>query len=435
MKKLLLAAVGALSLGAVALAQSSFNLASVTSIGSTDLFQDVVGGFPTAQSRYASATLLGNYSATLAGNNGDNQLIGGDATTNLFQRGTTGSSVTTTVTYGGPDRWAYWSGASTAMTVSQDTTAADLPSAYGDAFSMQRTSGQTGVVQMCMMQELETVNSYQFQGQTAELDFHAATGALFSAASSNMTAYVITGTGTDQGTTNAAYGLNAGGGGSSGWTGQVNWAATVPLGGVSTIGRYTVAVPIPTAATEVAVALCYTPVGTAGASDYVAFSGIQLTRNSALTSLVSSNASGTATFVGLNDPRAKAFSRRTQQVETAMQQRYYWKWAETASSTADSPFMCSAQSSTVAVCKAVLHSTLRAIPTIACTPGTMKRMVAGTDTTVSACAAAATTNGVAGVDNVTITATVASGDTAGFSGSLMSGNSTGGGSITANSEL
>jgi hypothetical protein len=97
--------------------------------------------------------------------------------------------------------------------------------------------------------------------------------------------------------------------------------------------------------------------------------------------------------------------------------------------------MCSAQSTTVAVCKAVAHVPFRAAPTVACTAGTLKRMVAGTDTTVSACAAAATTNGISGVDNVTITATVASGDTAGFSGSLMSGNSTGGGLITASADF
>lgn len=326
MKKLLLATLGvAVLAGGLAWGQTTISIAQVLGINSDDLFQDVVHGYPTAQSKYASATLLGNFPATQPGNNNDNQLIGGDATTNLFVHGTTGSSVTTAVTYGGPNNWAYWSGASTAMTVSQDTTAADLPLAFGDAFKMARTSGQTGVVQVCMMQEVETVNSYQFAGQTAELDFHAATGANFSGASANMTAYIITGTGTDEGiagTTSAAFNLNAGGGGSGSWTGQVNWAATVPLGSVSNLGRYTVAAPIPAAATEIGVALCWTPVGTAGTNDYIAFSGIQLTRNSALTSLVKSNASGTATFVGANDLRAKTFSRRTQQLETSNQQRY-----------------------------------------------------------------------------------------------------------------
>ena len=56
-----------------------------------------------------------------------NYIIGGDAAQNLWQRGTTGKSVTTTTTYGGPDRFFYWSGSSTAMTVSRSSTAGDRP--------------------------------------------------------------------------------------------------------------------------------------------------------------------------------------------------------------------------------------------------------------------------------------------------------------------
>src|ERR1700685_2854114 len=221
-KTWLYGAIGLLALGVVAAHAQTVPVPQVTAIGPADLFQDIVGGQPSAQSQYAPAPLLGNYGATQAGNNPENWLIGGDATTNLFQRGTTGSSVTTTITYGGPDRWAYWSGTSTAMTVSQDTTAAELRPGYKAAFKMARTSGQTGVVQMCMMQEVESVNSYGFQGSTAEVDFEAITGANFSAASGNMTVYYITGTGTDQGVSTAAFNLNAGGGGSSLWTGAVN---------------------------------------------------------------------------------------------------------------------------------------------------------------------------------------------------------------------
>lgn len=331
MKKLLLAAVGAAALvGGLAWAQN-LNLTQVVGINSDDLFQDVVHGFPTAQSKFASALQMGNLSATQAGNNAENTLVGGDATTNNFVHGTTGSSVTATVTYGGPNNWAYWSGASTAMTVSRDSTAADLPSNFQYGFKMARTSGQTGVVQVCMMQEVESANSYRYQGQTAELDFHAFTGATYSAASANMTAYIITGTGTDEGvagTASGAFGLNAGGGGSGGWTGQVNWAATVPLGGVSNAGRYTIAAPIPSNATEIGVALCFTPVGTAGANDYIAFAGIQLTPNSALTSLVKGNASAVASFVGANDNRAKSFVRRGFGDEVVRQQRYAYAISE-----------------------------------------------------------------------------------------------------------
>lgn len=330
MRKILVGAVATLAMCGLALSQAISPIPQVTSIGSTDLFQDVVGGQPSAQSKYASSALLGNYSAALAGNNPENLLIAGDATTNLFQRATTGSSVTTTLTYGGPDRWAYWSGTSTAMTVSRTTTAGDLPAAltFRSGFKMARTSGQTGVVQTCMMQVVESANAYGLSGQTAEIDFHATAGATFSAASSNITVYLITGTGADEGASTAAFNLNAGGGGSSLWTGQVNTGVVVAISTVN--NRYTVAIPAPSGTTEAAVALCFTPVGTAGANDYVAFSGIQLTRNSALTAVA-----GTAgAALPANDTRAKSFSRRSQQVETALQQRYYYSVTESATSGA-----------------------------------------------------------------------------------------------------
>ena len=301
-------------------------LTRVQQINSNDLFQDIVNGVPQAESQYAPASLLGNYSATLSGNNPENALIGGDATTNLWQRATTGASVTTTFTYGGPDRWGYWSGASTATTLSRTSVAADLPAAltYKYGFKLARTSGETGVVQVCMLQALETVNSLQFSGQTAEIDFHATAGATFTGANSVMTAYLVSGTGTDESAAKAAYTVNAGGGGTPGFTGGVATGVNVTIGTVNQ--RYSVAIPVPSGATQVAVALCWTPVGTAGANDYIAFSGIQLTRNSALTA-----AAGTAgVALNANDSRAKTFARRSQGLETLLQYRYTYIVAEGA---------------------------------------------------------------------------------------------------------
>lgn len=350
MKKFLAAGVGLAAIGVIGIVYAQapiptgpqvLPIPQVTAIGPTDLFADVVGGQPSAQTSFASGLQIANYAGSVPGGNADNVLVGGDATTNLFQRATTGSSVTTTVTYGGPDRWAYWSGTSTAMTVSRDSTAGDLPANFKYAFKMARTSGQTGVVQVCMMQEVESANSYGFQGQTAELDFHAVTGSNFSPTNGNIQAYIITGTGTDEGvagTTSGAFGLNAGGGGSGGWTGQVNWAATIAAG-VGSNGRYTIAAPIPATATEIGVAICFTPVGTAGTNDYVALSGIQLTRNSALTSVVSANASGTATALSPNDTRAKSFVRRAQAYETLLQYRYHWQTSDPAA-TVEIPSSC-----------------------------------------------------------------------------------------------
>lgn len=306
--------------GSLAFAQ---NLPMVTKINPTDAFQDVVNGVPTAQNQYASATTLIGYGVAQATKL--NVLIGGDAGTNLFQRATTGASVTATITYGGPDRWAYWSGAATAMTVSRDTTAADLPAqAYQAAFKMARTSGQTGVLPLCMTQEVETQNSIMFQGSTAELDFYATAGANYSAANGALTAYIVTGTGVDEGVAKLAFAFNAGGGGSSTWAGQANTVADVAT--ISTQPtRFAAVGVIPTTATELAVIFCYTPVGTAGTNDYVALSGIQLSRNAALTSVAA-----LTTATDCSTINCSSYDRRSIGAETDLQQRYTYSINEAA---------------------------------------------------------------------------------------------------------
>lgn len=322
-KKVRACAFGALVAGAALIAATLGPVQRAVSQGMVQI-NSLVGteqislNYPCTVSCFVNSATLANYSQSQPGGNAENAIIGGDAGTNLFQRATTGSSVTTAVTYGGPDRFAYWSGTATAMTVSKTTTAGDLPAGltFNAGFKMARTSGQTGVVQVCMMQVVESVNAYAFSGATAEIDFHATAGATFTGANSGMTAYLISGTAADEGAVNAAFGLNAGGGGGAGWTGQVNTGVAVTISTTNT--RYSVVAPVPSGAKEVAVALCWTPVGTASTNDYIAFAGIQLTRNASLTSVAGS----AGAVLSANDTRAKSFARRTQALETAMQQRY-----------------------------------------------------------------------------------------------------------------
>ena len=109
-----------------------------------------------------------------------NALIGGDATTNLWQRATTSAGITTTLTYGSADRWAIWSVANDEIKLIRDSTAGDLSPGYQYAFKLQRTATTaTANGQACMMQPLTSANSYQFAGQNAELAFHMHTGANF----------------------------------------------------------------------------------------------------------------------------------------------------------------------------------------------------------------------------------------------------------------
>jgi hypothetical protein len=430
MKKSYLLGAGLALAFAGAVVAQTISVPQVTSLGSSDLIQIIPGGQPSAQSLYASSTLFGNYGQTLAGNNPENALIGGDATTNLWQRATTGSSVTTTITYGGPDRWAYWSGTNTAMTVSRVSTSGELPATYQYGFKMARTAAQTGIVQMCMIQEVESVNSYAFAGQTAEVDFHAFTGATFSAASQNMKVVLISGTGADEGVSKAAFNYNAGGGGSSTWAGQVNTEVTVNLQAVSTLGRYTAAIPVPAGATELAVALCFTPVGTAGASDYITFSGIQLTRNSALTS-----AAGTAgAALPPNDTRAKAFARRSQAQEAVLQQRYYYSITETAAIAPIAP--CAAVDTTHTNCLITTPVTMRIAPTLTFTNG-FASPTSTTQATLGACstlsAATTVTSTVAAVNSFLVNCAATTIPAAGIASFLYSNN--GSGVIKASAEL
>ena len=173
------------------------------------------------------------------------------------------------------------------------------------------------------MQVIESVNVYRFQGQTAGFTFEAKAGSGFSAASSNLAVYVLTGTTADEGATNAAYSINAGGGGSA-WTGANLIGGTtgflIPI--TTGYARYGVAVPIPAAATEIAVAICYTPgTGTSGTSaDWFEFGKAQFVPNSSLTSVAGSSGAALA----VNDTRMKSFARRPAPLEALLQYRYYY---------------------------------------------------------------------------------------------------------------
>lgn len=425
MKKVLLAAVGLLALSSVASAQVT--LPQVSSVNSDDLFQDIVHGQPQAGSFYASAPVLA--SGLTASANNDNALIDGDFGQSLFSHGTSVGTITTAVKYTA-NNWFAWSGTSTTLTVTQQTGAADVPSNFGASVRVAKTS--TGVVQSCIAQEVESAGAYRFQGQTVEFDFHALAGAGFSSVGSNLQAYVVYGTGTDEGSVNMAFGLNAGGGGASGWTGQANAAlVNVPIS--ATWGRYTVATIIPATAKEVGVALCWTPVGTSPSNDYFEFTGAQLISNPNLTSAVT-NAAGVE--LAINDPRARSFVRRQTATEINAQQRYIFTISESGTSGAQQ--VGSGNGATTTTCQLTVPFavTQRAAPTFVA-EGTALSTATWTITHVATATALASTFlvvlGANSPSSGSLTATVASGLTAGQTCTLTSAN--GGSRLTWTSEL
>jgi hypothetical protein len=252
-----------------------------------------------------------------------NWLIAGDASQNLWQRGTTGAVSSGLVVFG-PDRWAYWGTSATAMQVSQDLTSAAVLPGFGAAYRMQRVAGSTGTDMLCMGQEVSSVNSVMLQGQFVSLDFDVLGGADLSA--SQVGIYIMTGTGVDEGMQKLAFGFNGGGGGSVGWTGQnrVVGALYSPLV-VGGMRQPAVVGWMPTNETEVGVLLCMTPTGTAGTYDFLDFSAIQLRMASALAPFASLYSAYEA--AALPTP---PFVWRPNTLETFLQYAYYWQETENA---------------------------------------------------------------------------------------------------------
>lgn len=215
-----------------------------------------------------------------------NLLIGGDFTTNLWQRGTTpisaGTPTTATI---GADRWAAYSSGNT-VTVSKQTGAADIILSAGLEASMRvnRPSG-TDVTDICVGQLIPKEAAAALLGRNAVFSWYGLNGAGMSATSGRVKATIAYITAADSATplTNTDGFMKST---STGYTnavtsGSVGTTATV-ASGVATLSqsttwtRYAVYGAIPTTATSIGVKLCYTPVGTGGATDWIEIAGAQL---------------------------------------------------------------------------------------------------------------------------------------------------------------
>lgn len=417
-KTWILGGLGLLALGAVAAAQV-ITVPQVTQIGATDLFQDIVGGSPQAGNYYAPAPLLGNYAATQPGNNAENDLIGGDFGVNLFQDGTTVSSISTTSTYVA-DQWAAFSGTSTTLAGAQETAAADIPAGF--TASLRITRSGAGIIQSCVAQIVPAGNVARFQGQTAEIDFHALAGAGFSAASSNLSVLLVTGTGTNDTMANLAKTINSALSGTA-WAGAVTSTVTVPISSVAW-ARYGVVAPVPVTATELGVALCWTPVGASPSNDYFEFTGAMLTPNSA-----SKAFAGTAgAAYAANDPRAKSFPRRPQSDETNLQYAFYYRINEGALGPSRSACHFTTANSAMQ-CPIIFPVPMFKAPTMAYTTG-FAGFTTTAETTANNCTGLGTDATVAlaaSITQVMVQCTIASGTAAavGLSMTLIDNGNTG----------
>lgn len=177
----------------------------------------------------------------------------------VWQRGTSIACSSTAYT---ADRWQGYravAGATVSRQATGDTT--NLPNIQYAA-RVQRDNANTSTSAIAFNQTFESVNSIPFAGKTVTMSFYARAGANYSAASSALTTFLYSGTGTDQ---NAI----------TGFTGQTNVIAQSAIL-TTTWQRFTYTATIASTATQLATQVQYTPVGTAGAADYFEVTGVQI---------------------------------------------------------------------------------------------------------------------------------------------------------------
>jgi hypothetical protein len=185
------------------------------------------------------------------------------------------------------DRWRKYRGATGATFTQQALSGLNNP--Y--YLRAQRDSGNTSTATIYAVYNSESNIASQLRGLTATISFYARKGANYSATSNGLVVSVISGTGTDQGW--LSY---------TGNTYQLNSTATL----TSSWTKYTFTTSAFQAnANQFRIQFEFAPTGTAGASDYVDISDVQLEMGSNATTFT--RAGGTI------------------QGELAACQRYYWR--------------------------------------------------------------------------------------------------------------
>ena len=276
---------------------------------------------------------------------------------NLAQRGTTAKTgITNSATYLW-DRWAGYGGSSSSVTLTNISSSlpagANTPN-FSNAAQVQRASSNSNTAQICLAQEIPNADILPLQGQPFTLSFWALAGGNFSAASSNLTVNVTTGTTSDQGLATLI----------SGWAG-----AATPLNSLQPITanwqRFAWTGTFATNVQEAAAQLCFTPVGTAGTNDFFQATGIQLERGT-----IASN-----------------FEWRSPGYELLKDQRYAYQINEPAAGNPVGPagFVTLTGQAFVQLPAPV---TMRVAPTCTVTIGTFKGLeaLAGTPATLTAAA-------------------------------------------------
>ncbi len=197
----------------------------------------------------------------------------------IQQRGTGAVTCGTTTippaTAYGADRWGCNANVTSGAGIMQVITATPSPpTGFVASQKLYRTSGIL-TQPICAMQELSTATSTQLQGQQVVLSAYVqALAALASDNSNAFNMYVFTGTGSDQGLQS----FTASPAITPAWTGIATTGSQAFTATTAWVRYQTNPIVIPVATTEIAVAICFTPTAAAvaGATDGLAFTGVQL---------------------------------------------------------------------------------------------------------------------------------------------------------------
>lgn len=222
------------------------------------------------------------------------------------------------------------------------TSSPSPPAGFGNVMKVWRLSGAL-TQPVCTWSAVPSAAATQLAGRT--VTFQAQLAALAGLAADNggvVNLVIISGTGTDEGlngswTTSPAI--------TPAWTGialAVNAAQNVS----TTFARYAVSAAIPSAATEVGVAICFTPTATgAGATDGFAWTGAQLE-------------------VG---PAPSAFEIRQKADEARDALQYFYKITEGAVGSVRAP--CTSSTTSLEVCLLQFPVPMYKAPTMGYTAG------------------------------------------------------------------
>lgn len=222
-----------------------------------------------------SATLAGLTYSNPRNLLGNSSLLGTQVNGTNAVTGATTSAPTSAAL--GADRWVIDTNVGSGTGKSQIVTSSPSPPT-GFTQTMKVWRNSAALTQpVCAWQAIPSPQSTQLAGQQVAFSVYAA--ALAGLAADNggvINLVIISGTGTDQGLGGVSW--TASPAITPAWTG-VATAVNTPINVTTTFARYYTTATIPATATEVGVAICFTPTATgSGATDGFAFVGAQLER-------------------------------------------------------------------------------------------------------------------------------------------------------------